>query len=84
MNLLQCLLREDAGFVVSAELVLIATIVSLSLVVGLSEVSTSVNNELVDVGNAISHMHNSPQDSNRGNDFGLVRLQSTSPEGEGW
>lgn len=83
-TVLHSLLKEEAGFVVSAELVLIATIVCLSLVVGLSEVSNSINNELVDMGNAISHMHNSPTDADQGNDFGVVRLQSEEPKGEGW
>lgn len=50
------LLNDEAGFIVSAELVLISTIAVLGLVVGLSEVSINVNNELEDVGSAFSAM----------------------------
>ncbi len=57
MNTLNCLWKDDAGFVVSAELVLISTIVVLSLVVGLSEVANGVNQELEDVGSAVGSMN---------------------------
>jgi hypothetical protein len=53
------LLNDDAGFIVSAELVLISTIAVLGLVVGLSEVSLNVNNELEDVGSAFAAMSQS-------------------------
>lgn len=48
------LLNDEAGFIVSAELVLVATIAVLGLIVGLSEVTLNVNNELEDVGSAFS------------------------------
>jgi NAD/NADP transhydrogenase alpha subunit len=48
------LLNDEAGFIVSAELVLISTIAVLGLVVGLSEVALNVNNELEDVGSAFA------------------------------
>lgn len=57
MNLYAHLMNDDAGFVVSAELVLIATIAVISLVVGLSEISLAVNNELEDVGSAIGALN---------------------------
>ena len=44
--------KDDAGFVLSAELMLIATIVILATIVGLSEVSLAVNQELRDVSSA--------------------------------
>ena len=50
------LLNDEAGFIVSAELVLISTIAVLGLVVGLSEVSININNELEDVGSAFAAM----------------------------
>jgi hypothetical protein len=53
------LYRDDAGFIVSAELVLIATIVVIGMVVGLSEVSHGVNNELNDVGDAFGSVNQS-------------------------
>ena len=51
--------RDEAGFIVSAELILIATIAVLGLVVGLMEISTSVNTELDDVASAIGSMNQS-------------------------
>lgn len=57
MNILKCLWKDEAGFVVSSELVLISTIVVLSLVVGLSEVANGVNEELEDVGSAVGSMN---------------------------
>lgn len=49
MNQMWC---DEAGLVLSAELILVATIAVLSLVVGLAEVSHGVNQELEDVGAA--------------------------------
>uniref|UniRef100_A0A7C4QNI2 Branched-chain amino acid aminotransferase n=1 Tax=Schlesneria paludicola TaxID=360056 RepID=A0A7C4QNI2_9PLAN len=46
--------KDDAGFVLSSELVLIATIVILSAVVGLSEISLAINQELKDVATAFA------------------------------
>ena len=56
-NLLLAFNRDEAGFIVSAELVLISTIVVLSMVVGLSEVAINVNNELEDVGSAFGSIN---------------------------
>jgi len=53
------LLNDENGFVVSAELVLITTIAVLGLVVGLTEVSYSINNELEDVASAFGSMNQS-------------------------
>ena len=50
---------DDRGFVVSAELVLIATIVVLALVVGLTTVRTAIIAELVDVANAFGSINQS-------------------------
>lgn len=44
--------NDDAGFIVSAELMLVATIGILSMIVGLSEVSHAINQELEDVASA--------------------------------
>ncbi|MCX7420467.1 MAG: hypothetical protein NT013_13150 [Planctomycetia bacterium] len=54
---LKKLLDDENGFVVSIELVLIATILCLGMIVGLTEVSRAVTNELVDVANAYNHMN---------------------------
>jgi len=50
---------DDAGFVVSAELVLVATIVVIGMVVGLVFVRNQVVQELVDVAQAIGNMNQS-------------------------
>lgn len=53
------LINDDAGFIVSAELVLISTIAVLGLIVGLSEVALNINNELEDVGSAFASVKQS-------------------------
>ncbi len=58
MNLLSQLKNDEAGFIVSAELILVSTIVILGMVVGLSEVSHGVNQELEDVGSAFGSVNN--------------------------
>jgi len=55
------LMNDEAGFVVSAELVLVATITVLAMVVGLSEVAISINNELEDVASAFGSINQSFQ-----------------------
>ena len=45
--------NDEAGFIISAELVLVATIVVIGMVVGLCVVRNQVVQELVDVGQAI-------------------------------
>ncbi len=54
LQLINALKNDEAGFIVSAELVLVSTIAILGLVVGLSELSLNINNELEDVGSAFS------------------------------
>ena len=51
------LLNDEAGFIVSAELVLVATILVIGLIVGLSEVQHAVVSELNDVGDAIGELN---------------------------
>ncbi|WP_145373499.1 hypothetical protein [Maioricimonas rarisocia] len=53
------LLHDETGFIVSAELVLIATILVIGLIVGLSEVQHAVVQELNDVGDAIGSINQS-------------------------
>lgn len=53
MNLLATLKNDENGFVVSAELVLIGTITVLGMIVGLTELSYGVNEELEDLGSAV-------------------------------
>ncbi|QDV20589.1 hypothetical protein Pan153_52650 [Gimesia panareensis] len=58
-NITNQLINDEAGFIVSAELVLISTIAVLAMIVGLSEVANSVNNELEDVGSAFGRINQS-------------------------
>ena len=51
------LINDEAGFVVSAELILIATITVLGMVVGLAEVRQAVSEELEDVAAAIGSLN---------------------------
>lgn len=51
--------HDEHGFIVSAELVLVSSIAVLSLVVGLTQISTSVNNELNDVAQAFGSLNQS-------------------------
>jgi hypothetical protein len=53
------LYQDEAGFIVSAELILIATITVIACVVGLAEVSNSINNELHDCANAFDSVNQS-------------------------
>jgi Flp pilus assembly pilin Flp len=57
--MLRKLLQDEAGFIVSAELVLVATILVIGMIVGLSEVQHAVVQELNDVGDAISKLNQS-------------------------
>lgn len=61
MHLLNQLLNDEAGFIVSAELILVSTISVLALVVGLSEVSFGINQELEDLGAAFGSLNQSFQ-----------------------
>ena len=53
------LLNDEAGFIVSSELVLVLTIGVLAMVVGLTAVRDAVTSELNDVSNAIGAMSQS-------------------------
>ena len=53
------LFQDEAGFIVSAELMLISTIAVLPMVVGLSEVAQAVNQELKDVASAFGSINQS-------------------------
>lgn len=57
LALLKKLLDDEEGFVVTSELILIATIVCLGMVVGLTEVTHAVSGELIDVANAYNHLN---------------------------
>jgi hypothetical protein len=59
MKALIRLWNDEAGFVVSSELVLVATILVIGMVVGLTTVRDQVVQELADVAGAISDVNQS-------------------------
>jgi len=59
MKLWSRLMQDEAGVVISAELVLVLTVAVLAMVVGLSEVAVAVNNELNDISNAFGALDQS-------------------------
>lgn len=59
MKMWKRLWQDDAGFIVSAELVLVATILVLGVMVGLNAVRNSVVSELADVAAAIDSTNQS-------------------------
>ncbi len=56
-QLLLKLWKDEKGFIVSAELVLVSTITVLSMLVGLTELSHAINNELYDVADAFESVN---------------------------
>jgi len=58
-TLVHNLMGDEGGFVVSAELVLVATLLVVGLIVGLSEVQYAVVEELNDVADAIGSLNQS-------------------------
>ncbi len=61
MRMLQQVWQDEAGFVVSTELVLVATILVIGMVVGLATVRNAVVQELGDVALAIANTNQSFQ-----------------------
>jgi len=59
MKLVQRLWNDEAGFIVSAELVLIATVLVIGMLVGLVTIRDQVVQELADVADAFSEIDQS-------------------------
>jgi hypothetical protein len=57
--MLRTLWNDEAGVIISAELVLVLTIAVLAMIVGLSEVAVSINSELNDLSNAFGDLDQS-------------------------
>ena len=55
----KALLNDENGFIVSAELVLVSTLLVMGLIVGLSSIQHAVVAELNDVGDAIGKLNQS-------------------------
>lgn len=58
-KLASSLLQDECGFIVSAELILVATVLVIGLIVGMSEIQHAVNAELNDVADAIGSLNQS-------------------------
>jgi hypothetical protein len=58
-SLVLCFWNDQTGFIISAELVLISTLLVLGLIVGLTSVQSAVVGELNDVGAAIGSLNQS-------------------------
>ncbi|MCA9186169.1 MAG: hypothetical protein R3E01_09400 [Pirellulaceae bacterium] len=74
MDVFHKLVNDDAGFIVSLELVLIATILVIGLIAGLAVVRDAIVSELSDVGGAI-------QDLNQSYRYSGVNSRSASTAG---
>lgn len=72
--MLKQLWNDEAGFVVSSELVLIATIVVIGLIAGLTAIRDSIVGELADVGAAVG-------DVNQSFSFGAITGHCSSTSG---
>jgi Flp pilus assembly pilin Flp len=59
MKMLNRLWNDEAGFIVSSELVLVATVLVLGMIVGISSVRNAVVQELADVAAAIGKVNQS-------------------------
>ncbi|MBS0265050.1 MAG: hypothetical protein JSS02_24175 [Planctomycetes bacterium] len=57
--MLKKLWMDESGFIVSAELVLVATILVIGMIVGLATVRDAIVTELADVGQAIANVNQS-------------------------
>ena len=59
MRIFNALANDENGFIVSAEIVLVGTILVLGVIVGLTELSIGVNEELEDLGAAVGSVNQS-------------------------
>lgn len=57
--MLKSLWNDDAGIILSSELILIATILVIGLIVGLVELQCAVVGELSDIGDAVGNLDQS-------------------------
>jgi Flp pilus assembly pilin Flp len=55
--MIKSFLNDEAGAIVSIEMVLIITIAVLALIVGWSEIAKAVNTELNDISNAVGNLN---------------------------
>lgn len=87
LSLFKKLWDDEQGVVITSELILIATTVVLSMVVGLTEVSHAVTGELVDVANSYNRLNQGRRYQNLGwhdggRDDGHVEVNGTPARDE--
>ncbi|MGE3999669.1 MAG: hypothetical protein AB7I48_05590, partial [Planctomycetaceae bacterium] len=58
-NILQALLHDETGFIVSAELVLISTLLVVGLVTGLQAIQASAVGEMKDIATSVRALNQS-------------------------
>ena len=75
---------DEDGFIVSAELVLVSTITVLSMIVGLTALSHSINKELYDVANAFQSVNQWDEDEGSGEGGYSDRIGQTGPNADRW
>lgn len=76
--MLKTLWNDESGAILSAELVLIMTILVIGLIVGLSELQDAVVNELNDVGEAIGALNQSYYFHGHSSRFGALTLKAVT------
>lgn len=89
MEILTKLWNDEEGFIISVELILIATILVIGVVVGLVAIRDSITGELSDVGVAINNLNQSytlygitgPSAAVSGSSFG-DNTDSSDPPGD--
>lgn len=82
-NVLYCLWSDENGFVISAELVMVATIVGLGMTVGLAEISSAVNLELHDCARGFLAYNTSWSDDSAGEGGGMWSSEAAEEESSG-
>ena len=78
MNVLRKLWNDEAGFIISSELVLVATLLVIGMIVGLTSLRNQVVQELVDVGQAIGYISQGYEY------FGVSKQSVANTDGSGW
>ncbi|PQO44631.1 hypothetical protein [Blastopirellula marina] len=89
MEILEELWNDEAGFIISVELILIATILVIGIVVGLVAIRDSLTGELSDIGASINDLNQSytlygitgPSAAVSGSDFS-DNTDSSGPQGD--
>ena len=78
MKLLRRLWNDEAGFIVSSELVLVATLLVIGMIVGLTSLRNQVVQELADTGAAIGMISQGYQY------YGVEKPLVADTDGAGW